>query len=156
MAHICVGKLIHRWFRQWLVVWAAPSHNLNQWWNIVYWTLGNELQWNLNRNSQFSFTNMHMKMSSGKLRPFLSRPQYVNAGTYIVWSMTRFGLKVAMIGLIAETLWQMVCMCLNDYRDAGISDQLLRKEIIEVILTWFDWAQSMDLEISPIVPCKMQ
>ena len=27
-----------------------PHHYLNQWWNIVDWTLGNKLQWNLNRN----------------------------------------------------------------------------------------------------------
>ena len=28
----------------------APSHYLNQCWNIVNWTLGNKLQWNLNQN----------------------------------------------------------------------------------------------------------
>ena len=32
----------------------APSHYLNQYWNIVNWTLGNKLQWNLNQNSNIS------------------------------------------------------------------------------------------------------
>ena len=31
--------------------WLAPSHYLNQCWNIVNWTLRNKLQWNCNRNS---------------------------------------------------------------------------------------------------------
>ena len=39
----------HHWFRKWLVAWLAPSHYLNQCWNIINWTLGNKLQWNLNR-----------------------------------------------------------------------------------------------------------
>ena len=29
---------------------ASRSHYLNQWWNIVDWTLGNKSQWNLDRN----------------------------------------------------------------------------------------------------------
>ena len=41
----------HHWFRLWLVAWSAPSHYLNQLWNIVNWTLRNKLQWNFNRNS---------------------------------------------------------------------------------------------------------
>ena len=51
VTHICVRNLNHHWFRQWLVAWPAPSHYLDQWWNIVNWTLRNKLQWNLNRNS---------------------------------------------------------------------------------------------------------
>ena len=47
-----------------------PSHYLNQCWNIVNWIIGNKLQWNLNRNTHISFKKMHLKMSSGKLRPF--------------------------------------------------------------------------------------
>ena len=30
---------------------VKPSHYLNQYWNIVNWTLENKLQWNLNKNS---------------------------------------------------------------------------------------------------------
>ena len=39
------------WFRQWLVTWTVQTHYLNQWWDIVDWTLRNKLQWNLNWNS---------------------------------------------------------------------------------------------------------
>ena len=42
-------KISHHCF-EWLVAWPAPSHYLNQCWKIVNWTLGNKLQWNLNRN----------------------------------------------------------------------------------------------------------
>ena len=46
---------------------SAPSHYLNQWWNIVNWTLGNMLQWNVNRNSYIfirenAFENVVWKM----------------------------------------------------------------------------------------------
>ena len=41
----------YHWFRQWLVAWATPSHYLNQYWNVVNWTLRNKFQRNLNRHS---------------------------------------------------------------------------------------------------------
>ena len=50
VTHICVVELGHHWFRWWLVACSASSHYLNQCWNIVNWTLGNKLQWNLNQN----------------------------------------------------------------------------------------------------------
>ena len=37
---------------------------LNQYLVIVNWTLWNKLQWMFNQNSNFSFKNMHFKMSS--------------------------------------------------------------------------------------------
>ena len=42
--------------------WPAPSHYLNQWWNIVNWTLGNKLQWNFNRNSSIFIENVVCEM----------------------------------------------------------------------------------------------
>ena len=48
--HICVDNLGHHWFRYWLVACSAPSHYLNQYWNIVSCTLGNGLHWNFNWN----------------------------------------------------------------------------------------------------------
>ena len=60
----------HHWFRQWLVAWPAPSHYLNQCWNIVNWTPRNKLQWNVNRNSYIFIQENQLKMSSGIWRPF--------------------------------------------------------------------------------------
>ena len=37
--HISVSELGQHCFRQWLVVWSARNHYLNQWWLIVNWTL---------------------------------------------------------------------------------------------------------------------
>ena len=47
----------------------APSHYLNQCWNVVNWTLGNKLQWNFNRNSNIfiqenAFENVVCEMAS--------------------------------------------------------------------------------------------
>ena len=62
-----LSKLDHLWFRQRIVTWPVPSHYLNQCLNIVNWTLGNKLQWNLNRNWNIfhEFKEMPLKMSSG-------------------------------------------------------------------------------------------
>ena len=64
--------------REWLVAWTAPSHYLNQCWDIVNWILGNKLQWNFNHNSNIfiqenAFENVVCEMAS-----ILSQPQCVN------------------------------------------------------------------------------
>ena len=35
--------------------WPAPSHYLNQWWNIVNWTIGNKFHGNLNKKKLIHF-----------------------------------------------------------------------------------------------------
>ena len=66
--HICISKSGQHWFRHWLVAYSAPSHYLNQCWIIVNWTLRNKLLWNFIKIQNLSFTKMHLKMSSAKLR----------------------------------------------------------------------------------------
>ena len=61
--HICVGN---HWLRKWLVALSTPKHYLNQWWNIVYWTINNNISIEIHT---FSITNMHLKSSSAKWRP---------------------------------------------------------------------------------------
>ena len=46
------------------------NHYLNQCWNIVNSILRNKLQGNIDQIHTFSFKKMHLKMSSGKWRPF--------------------------------------------------------------------------------------
>ena len=70
VTHICVNKQGHHWFRLLVVVWPAPSHYLNQCWNIVDWTIGNKFQWNFIRNDKLLFMKTHLQTSSGKWRPF--------------------------------------------------------------------------------------
>ena len=56
-----------------------PSHFLNQCWNIVNWTLRN-LSEILIEIHIFSFRKMHLKMSSGKWRPF-----YLSLNVFIMY-----------------------------------------------------------------------
>ena len=68
----------HHWFRSRLVAWPVPSHYLNQWRNIVNWSLGNKLQLNLKRNlyifvQENAFENVVCDMAA-----ILSQPQCVN------------------------------------------------------------------------------
>ena len=78
VTHICVSKTYQLWFRQWLVAWPAPSHYLNQCWNIVNWTLGNKLQWNLDRSSYIFIHENAFEIVVWRKAAILSRPQCVN------------------------------------------------------------------------------
>ena len=69
MAHNIRQLNNHHGFRQWLGAWSAPSHYLNQWWNIFNWTSSNKLRWNFNQNSYIfveenAFENVVWKMAS--------------------------------------------------------------------------------------------
>ena len=61
-----------------LVAWTAPSHYLNQWWNIN-WTLRNKFQWNFNRNSCIFIQENALENVVWKMAAILSRPQCVNS-----------------------------------------------------------------------------
>ena len=56
----------------------APSHYLNQCWNIVYWTLWNKFQWNFNRNSNIFFHENEVESVVCEMASILSWPQCVN------------------------------------------------------------------------------
>ena len=56
----------------------APSHYLNQCWNVVNWTIGNKLQLNLRRKSYIFIQENAFENAVWKLAAILSRPQCVN------------------------------------------------------------------------------
>ena len=56
----------------------ATSHYLNQCWNIVNWTIGNKVQWNLNRTLCIFVLENAFEIVVWKLAAILSRPQCVN------------------------------------------------------------------------------
>ena len=53
----------------------APSHYLNQYWNIVNWILRNKLQWNVNCDSNI-FIQENTLENVWKMAVILSLPQY--------------------------------------------------------------------------------
>ena len=61
----------------WVVAWTAPSHYLNQCWNIVNWTLGNKLQWNFSRNSNIFIEENTFENVVCEMLFISSRPQCV-------------------------------------------------------------------------------
>ena len=54
-----------------------PSHYLNQWWNIVNWTLGNKFKWNLNRKLYIFIQENTSENVVWKIAAILSRLQCV-------------------------------------------------------------------------------
>ena len=57
----------------------APSHSLNQCWNIVNWTLRNKVQSNFNCNSYIFIQENASKTVVCEMSSILSLPQCVNA-----------------------------------------------------------------------------
>ena len=72
--HICVGNLAIIGSDNGL----SPGHYLNQWWNIVNWTLKNKHQWDFNRNSYIFIQENAFENVVWKMAAILSRPQWVN------------------------------------------------------------------------------
>ena len=57
----------------------APSHYLNQCWDIVKWTLRNKLQWNFNQNSNIFIQENAFESVSWEMAAILSWSQCVNS-----------------------------------------------------------------------------
>ena len=101
----------HQWFRLWLVAWPAPSHYLNQWWDVVNWTLWNKLQWNFNRNSNIFIQENAFESVVCKIAGILSRPQCVEVTNLttsdkknsVIWSVCTW-LMGGRCGLAVESL----------------------------------------------------
>ena len=64
VTHICVSRLTT----------IGSDNYLNQCWNIVNWTLGNKLQWNLNRNSYIFIQENAFKNVVWEMAAILSWP----------------------------------------------------------------------------------
>ena len=62
----------------------APSHYLNQWWNIVNCTLGNKVQWNFNRNLNIFIQENAYENVICRIVVILSRPQWVKNSTSLL------------------------------------------------------------------------
>ena len=99
VTHICVGKL---------TAWTAPSHYLNQCWNIVNWTLGSKLQWDFNRNSNIFIEENTFENAVCEMWFISSGPQCVNLHySYLLqmtYSNTYFWMKIKNSKMICCTL----------------------------------------------------
>ena len=109
--HICVSELGQHWFRQWLVTWSAPSHYLNQCWNIVNWTFRNKLQWNSNLKiqkfhswkciSKCRLGNGVHFVQGGELKAILYSPVWYDClpdsfPELIYWSLNKYGVCIEL------------------------------------------------------------
>ena len=77
VTHICVSQLTIIGSDNGLVAWPAPSHYLNQCWNIVNKTLRNKLQWIFSRNYNISIQENVFESVVCEKAAILSRPQWV-------------------------------------------------------------------------------
>ena len=103
----------HHWFRQWLVAWSLPNHYLNQCWNIVSWTFGNKLQWNLNQNSYIFIQENAFENVVWKMAAILSRLQCVkhewHAESGLVTTLRGPIQYRNVLQVLEFPLWKCVC-----------------------------------------------
>ena len=88
MMHVCFSKLTIIGSDNGLSLGRRqlPSHYLNQCWNIVDWTLGNKLQWNLNRNSYIFIQENAFENVVWKMAAILSWLQCINVHSLCIIS----------------------------------------------------------------------
>ena len=106
----------------------APSHYLNQCWNIVNWIRRNKFPWNFNRYSNIfiqenAFENVVCEMAS-----ILSRPQCVNTSVARPLQMRQRNLVVT---LPTEDLnrYFLCCPAIRDLKNLMICTELCRPRI---------------------------
>ena len=114
----------------------APNHYLNQWWNIVNWTLRNKLQWNFNRNSNIFIQENALENVVCEMASILSLPQCVNnrhsiskavswpypiASRHKVISLDHnwhwsnsLDMSMIHIAVNTKTLWASTCLLLHN------------------------------------------
>ena len=107
-------QINHHWFRKWLVAWPVPSHYLNQCWNIVNWTLGNKIKWNLNRDLNIFIQENAFENGVWKMAAVLSRPQCVKRRQL---HPTAFEIRTCKYNYIQpKTMNVITWLCLNTLR----------------------------------------
>ena len=123
VTHMCVGNLTSL-VQIWLVAWSAPSHYLNQCWNIVIGTLRNKLQWTLNRKYNILITENAFECVVCDRRPFclslnvLSWYEMVSMGCIsysLIW--TKFIGMLSMYvhyGAHRYLHWRLIAVLTND------------------------------------------
>ena len=70
--------------------WSAPSHYLNQCWNIVNWTIGNKLQWNFNRNWYIFIQENAFQSVVWEMSAILSRGRWLNCLLCCIMVISRY------------------------------------------------------------------
>ena len=92
------------------MAWSAPSHYLNQCWNIVNWTIRNKLQWNINQNSNIFIKKCVWKCRLWNGSHFVLasmcwyyNPRYMHAITQIACLVYR--LTFIWYGIDNSTSW---------------------------------------------------
>ena len=118
VTQICISKFTI------IVAYSAPSHYLNQWWNIVNSKLRNKFQWNLNPNSyvfkqENAFENVVWKMSA-----ILSRPQCVK-----VWD----DCPIKKFRYITEITYLIKCIKDNGFNPVWHNEIYSRKSTTDTI-----------------------
>ena len=66
-----------------VVAFSAPSLYLNQRWNILNWTFGNQLHWNVNQNINIFIKENAFENVVWGITAILSQLQYVNTNPLV-------------------------------------------------------------------------
>ena len=114
------------------MTWPAPSHYLNQCWNLINRTLRNKLQWNYNRTSWILLQENEFEKVVWKMAAIFSRPQCVNKRgsrylkspyiwpTYRHWYVHRLALEILRpkktCRLVQTTVWKKIHSCKKTFQ----------------------------------------
>ena len=80
----------HHCFRWWPVAWSPSSNYVNQCWNIVNWTIRNQLQWNINQNAYIFIHENALENVVWKMVAIFSRPQCVKKPGHVEYCISKW------------------------------------------------------------------
>ena len=121
--HICISKPTITGSDNGLSPVPASSHYLNQWWNIVNWTLRNKLQWDFNQNSYIFIQEKVFENVVCEIAAILSRPQCVDCSI-----RKMIFVSECEFGPLFTSIWNCLNVCIV------CIDYTLRFSPVDVIL----------------------
>ena len=114
MTHICIGKLTIIGSDNGLLPGWRSGHYLNQCWNIVNWTLGNKLQWDLYQNLNIFIQENAFENVVWKMAAILSRPQCDNHHTDLCPSIQSGAYHVSTIVYMSGIVCNPLTLCVHN------------------------------------------
>ena len=114
----------------------GPSHYLNQWWNIINWTLRNKLHRNFNKILIFSFKKMCFQVSSAKWQPFCLSLTVLTDLSSRSCVMASASLIESVIDCCICSFWWFRSDCNVSTYTGGIYMKQVGKDLIGLVDWW--------------------
>ena len=113
--------------------WSAPSHYLNQSWNIIYWTFRNKHQWIFDQNSNIFIQENAFENVVCEMAVILPRPQCVNMGGILIYVLILkcFDMCLSILQTFNDGQMSLYLVFMSQYQ--------VFMHLIRSCINWWEW-----------------